>query len=282
MPRKKGNKGEPKKDIEDIKDYINGFAVDLSLQQREEFPFDTLAQHKLITAVDISTNRIQRLPDNFGELNHLVRINLSNNSLTSLPDSIGDLEYLKHLALRHNKIKELPLSLGQVKLQTLDLYDNPINHDKLPEKVVGLCVSQKDMKDCARNVTEHLRIAVAKIEKKEAAKKRKEERLALEAFKAEEEEKARKKKEKAEAKRRRKMEGNNNNNNNMNVQENSGGEGDVDTTQQISKDSKKGGSICSILFVLVFVLATALGTAVYLGEIDIEPILNELGKLMAK
>lgn len=60
-------------------------------------------------------------------LTHLVKLDLSTNQLMELPDNFGLLVNLKHLDLYKNKLQTLPASFGHLRsLRWLDLKENPL------------------------------------------------------------------------------------------------------------------------------------------------------------
>jgi hypothetical protein len=105
--------------------------------------------------LDLSRNKLKKLPHSIGQLKRLQSLNLFNNQLKTLPDSLGKLVEIKSLDLSGNEIIVLPKSFEQLtnletlnlaanllsvlpswinkvtKLQILDLSDNLIK--KLPE-----------------------------------------------------------------------------------------------------------------------------------------------------
>ncbi len=78
-------------------------------------------------ALDLSHNKLIKLPDNIGKLSRLSKINLSHNKLIELPDSIGNLSQLTAIDLSYNKLTELPVSIGNLlQLTHIDLSFNKL------------------------------------------------------------------------------------------------------------------------------------------------------------
>ena len=55
-----------------------------------------------LTYLNLSSENIVKLPDNFGDLENLVYLNLDYNQLTVIPESISDLINLEELRLSNN------------------------------------------------------------------------------------------------------------------------------------------------------------------------------------
>lgn len=191
-----------------LKDKISGNEVDLSLCNLTEVPVKELALLPKATVVDLSCNNITSLPPEFCSLTHLVKVDLSKNQLTCLPDDLGNLVSLQHLDLYNNKLTALPISFSQLRsLKWLDLKDNPLEPGLA--KAAGDCLDEKQCKQCASKVLEHMRaiqdevdrarekrlLREKELEKKREAKQREREAREKEARKrekAEEKEKRRK------------------------------------------------------------------------------------------
>jgi hypothetical protein len=76
-----------------------------------------------LRVLDLCHGRFQYLPEELGNLRHLVYLNLSNNSrLQELPESIENLRMLRHLTLSHcSRLRYLPSGVvGLKSLQVLD------------------------------------------------------------------------------------------------------------------------------------------------------------------
>ena len=63
---------------------------------------------KYVKSINLSLNKIKRLPDNFGALKYLEELNLSDNMLSKLPASVYNLKSLKTLDLSSNNFTNLP------------------------------------------------------------------------------------------------------------------------------------------------------------------------------
>ena len=84
-------------------------------------------------------------------LTHLVKLDLSKNRLEELPEFFGQLKNLRHLDLYSNQLERLPVSFGQLKnLKWLDLKNNPL----VPalQQAAGPCITPSDCASSAKNV----------------------------------------------------------------------------------------------------------------------------------
>jgi Leucine-rich repeat (LRR) protein len=81
-----------------------------------------------------------------------VKLDLSKNRLEELPEYFGNLRHLKHLDLYSNQLERLPVSFGQLKnLKFLDLKNNHL----VPalQKAAGPCITATDCQHCAKKVS---------------------------------------------------------------------------------------------------------------------------------
>ncbi|OXB77003.1 UNVERIFIED_CONTAM: hypothetical protein H355_014825 [Colinus virginianus] len=192
-----------------LKDKLDGNELDLSLCDLSEVPVRELAALPKATVLDLSCNNLLSLPSDFCSLTHLVKLDLSKNRLQQLPADFGRLVSLQHLDLLNNRLVTLPVSFAQLKnLKWLDVKDNPL--DPVLAKVAGDCLDEKQCKQAAVRVLQHMRAIQAEQERerqrrlqaeREMEKKREAEQRAREA-----QEREARKREKAEEKERRRRE----------------------------------------------------------------------------
>ncbi|KAL4648112.1 leucine-rich repeat-containing protein 59 [Arapaima gigas] len=192
-----------------LRDKISDNEMDLSLCNLTEVPVKELAAFPKATALDLSCNNLSCLPLEFCSLTHLVKLDLSKNRLTGLPVDFGRLVALQHLDLYNNKLTSLPVSFSQLRsLKWLDLKDNPLEPSLA--KVAGDCLDEKQCKQCATRVLQHMRAVQEEVDKererrllkeREMEKKKEAQQRAKEAR-----EREARKREKAEEKERRRRE----------------------------------------------------------------------------
>ncbi|XP_068161558.1 leucine-rich repeat-containing protein 59 isoform X2 [Antennarius striatus] len=192
-----------------LKDKISGNEVDLSLCNLTEVPVRELSLFTKATVVDLSCNNITSLPPEFCNLTHLVKVDLSKNQLTCLPDDLGNLSGLQHLDLYNNKLTVLPVSFSQLRnLKWLDLKDNPLEAELA--KAAGDCLDEKQCKQCASRVLQHMRAIQEEVdrarEKRLLKEKEQERKREVKQREREAREKEARKREKAEEKEKRRRE----------------------------------------------------------------------------
>ena len=69
-----------------------------------------ILQHDAMTNLDLSTNRITRLPKI--RLTQLLSFIVANNSISTLPESLFDHAYIERLVVDGNRLKSLPSNVG--------------------------------------------------------------------------------------------------------------------------------------------------------------------------
>lgn len=84
---------------------------------------------QFLSLLDLSNNGITLLPVQLCELDNLVTLKVDENKLETFPPTIGRLKRLKYLSASQNQIKTLPCSFMQLRLEHLDLFNNPFADD---------------------------------------------------------------------------------------------------------------------------------------------------------
>ncbi|XP_065200752.1 E3 ubiquitin-protein ligase LRSAM1-like isoform X2 [Planococcus citri] len=101
-----------------------------------------LCDLSLLRVLDLSQNRVSKLPCDIKYLTNLKILKLDQNELNSLPSEIGALSNLEQLSLSSNKLKILPDSISNLKkLQLLDVRKNP-NLKTLPPMDGNKCLTK--------------------------------------------------------------------------------------------------------------------------------------------
>ncbi|XP_010165408.2 leucine-rich repeat and calponin homology domain-containing protein 1, partial [Antrostomus carolinensis] len=73
-----------------------------------------------------SNNKLGCLPEEIGQLKHLMELDVSCNEITALPQQIGQLKSLKELNVRRNYLEVLPQELIQLPLVKFDFSCNKV------------------------------------------------------------------------------------------------------------------------------------------------------------
>ncbi|XP_017055816.1 leucine-rich repeat-containing protein 20 isoform X2 [Drosophila ficusphila] len=85
----------------------------------------------LITDLNLSHNKLSRLPEEFANLTLLARLNISNNSFIVLPQVVFKLKSLASLDAQHNAILEVDTeeAITSECLSLVDLRHNPLSRN---------------------------------------------------------------------------------------------------------------------------------------------------------
>ncbi|KAF9290682.1 hypothetical protein BGZ68_006397 [Mortierella alpina] len=111
-----------------------------------------------LVAVDLRSNELTSLPEEFGQLERLVNLNLSSNKFTELPAVLFTLTSLLELQLGNNQLSgTLDPAIGNLtKLESLDLSGNQLTH--LPQELEHLKAMRKLL--LSKNRLEHLHVGI--------------------------------------------------------------------------------------------------------------------------
>lgn len=116
--------------------------LDLSNQKLKKIPNEVFEFQNLKT-LNLSNNKLTELPKEIGLLPKLEELDLSKNKIEEIPKEIGKLIRLSILKLRGNKLYDLPKEIGELaRLETVDFNGNPIW--RLP-KEISSCTNLKFM-----------------------------------------------------------------------------------------------------------------------------------------
>ena len=102
--------------------------INLSHNKINKIPKAFFHFHQL-EELRLSNNKISKLPLQAGNWKKLSVLNLSHNRIKELPSSLGELFMLRHCYLNYNKLSALPESIGQLSwLSQLELDNNTFTH----------------------------------------------------------------------------------------------------------------------------------------------------------
>ncbi|KAF9966407.1 hypothetical protein BGZ70_002423 [Mortierella alpina] len=111
-----------------------------------------------LVAVDLRSNELTSLPEEFGQLERLVNLNLSSNKFTELPAVLFTLTSLLDLQLGNNQLSgTLDPAIGNlVKIESLDLSENQLTD--LPQELAHLKAMRKLL--LSKNRLERLNVGI--------------------------------------------------------------------------------------------------------------------------
>jgi len=92
------------------------------------------ARRERWTKLDLSGEKLTRVPEQLGRLKNLTTLRLDNNQLTGVPEQLGQLKNLTVLYLHENRLTSVPEQLGQLKNLTR-LYLNENQLTSVPEQL---------------------------------------------------------------------------------------------------------------------------------------------------
>lgn len=69
----------------------------------------------MLQVLRLENNRLECLPENFGELHSLVKLDVSTNCLRQLPASMGRLKRIQRVDAANNLLTRVPPSMGHLK-----------------------------------------------------------------------------------------------------------------------------------------------------------------------
>ncbi len=103
-----------------------------------DFPPEIFDLADTLEVLNLSHNRLCRLPDELPRLRHLRVLFASYNEFTEVPEVLGACEHLSQVGLRNNRIAHLPAAALPPRLRWLTLTDNALT--TLPA-ALGDCVA---------------------------------------------------------------------------------------------------------------------------------------------
>lgn len=106
---------------------------------------------KSLTLLDLTMNKIKILRPFFCNLSALVTLKLDQNELVCLPPLLGKMARLRILSASKNQLKTLPASFTELRLDSLDLFDNPFLQDG-PSTAINRLEFPSLLECAARNI----------------------------------------------------------------------------------------------------------------------------------
>lgn len=103
------------------------FYMDMSGQGIRNLTRSLFDDYGFLKELYLASNKISRIPAEFGKLRNLVLLELSHNNIQTVPQELGMCTSLKHLLLFDNQIQELPYEMGSLcNLEVLGIEGNPL------------------------------------------------------------------------------------------------------------------------------------------------------------
>ncbi|MEH2270728.1 MAG: COR domain-containing protein, partial [Nostoc sp.] len=100
---------------------------------------ESITRLQNLTGLDLSGNKLTRIPEAITHLQNLTRLYLSGNGLTMIPESITRLQNLTGLDLSGNKLTRIPEAITHLQqLIFLNLKNNPIKEPPLEVVAKGI------------------------------------------------------------------------------------------------------------------------------------------------
>uniref|UniRef100_A0A0N4ZB03 Endo/exonuclease/phosphatase domain-containing protein n=1 Tax=Parastrongyloides trichosuri TaxID=131310 RepID=A0A0N4ZB03_PARTI len=125
-------KHKQKKKAAQLNDDSVAISICCGLRILPSYVFDNI-KNSLITAIYLSNNALEYIPESIGGMLNLKYMDLSHNKLTTLPKTISKCFNLFFLDVTNNLITHFPDNLGLLKrrLEALYVYNNPLRNDLL-------------------------------------------------------------------------------------------------------------------------------------------------------
>ena len=128
--------------------------LDLWIYRTEEFLRRENFSLADILSLNLSHNRLEKLPDIFLQLINLTCLYVNNNRLSSLPESIGCLKRLQELDLRNNQLKVLDVVRKLPDLRKLLVEGNPLTLEEIRSLIKHVDTTTRSISvDIAGSVT---------------------------------------------------------------------------------------------------------------------------------
>lgn len=102
---------------------------DLSCNDISKLPSKFTIQFNLITELNVSHNKMGKLPDELSDLEKLEVLDISYNTFVSLPPVVFKINKLRHLKANDNRIIDIDLDdleIASKQLEVVELQSNPL------------------------------------------------------------------------------------------------------------------------------------------------------------
>ncbi|AFY42056.1 leucine-rich repeat domain-containing protein [Nostoc sp. PCC 7107] len=110
--------------------------LDLSGNKLTKIP-EAIAKLTNLTGLYLHNNKITEIPQVIANLTNLIQLNLSYNQISEIPEAITQLTNLRLLSLSNNQVSEIPEEIAQLtNLRLLSLNNNQIS--EIPEEIAQL------------------------------------------------------------------------------------------------------------------------------------------------
>ncbi|XP_033111472.1 leucine-rich repeat-containing protein 20-like [Anneissia japonica] len=113
---------------------------DMSGNQLQKLPAKLAIQFCDMSEFNASGNRLNALPDEFGNLAMLTYLNLSKNRFVKVPEAVYNMVSVTHLDLCNNQLNELDAGkLREMKsLKVINLKNNPLTSENC-HQLINFC-----------------------------------------------------------------------------------------------------------------------------------------------
>lgn len=108
-----------------------------------------LNRQRVLQVLRLENNRLECLPDNFGELHSLIKLDISTNCLRQLPASMGRLKRIQRIDAASNMLTRVPPAMGHLKsLKEFNLKYNSLDDRYRSKTEEGLSRYDHDQHTC--------------------------------------------------------------------------------------------------------------------------------------
>ncbi|PRP77427.1 lipoprotein [Planoprotostelium fungivorum] len=125
--------------------------INISNNYIPTFPREFFILFENLIVLNISHNKMIKLPDGISRMTTLIELNLSHNNIDELPTKFGQLQNLRRLDLSWNRVQEFPPQFSElVQLRELSVSGNVFKKSIFPEAITRLVnLETLEMNNCA-------------------------------------------------------------------------------------------------------------------------------------